>query len=91
MLVVDEYQLQSYLDKGFEFVTVVTDDQVIEHNITEQYIAPQISIGNTYQQSYNQPQTLQKSVPVVVRHTRFLVRRTVAAKTLFESKQNENN
>lgn len=94
---ISEYDLQNYLNMGYEFVCTITESNINMHSVQEE--VPQYymtatggSSGGNY--GYNQPSPVYKTkqYPVSEIHTRIVVKRTKAAKLLYEkSLKNENN
>ena len=97
---VDEWQLSDYLNKGYELVAPITETNIQVQNITEEVYEPQVNIhygsssGSTYGNNYNNNNNIRqvtKQVPIPVINTRFVLKRTKAARLLYEKSLNENN
>lgn len=93
VITIDEWQLQEYFNKGYEFVATMQESMVQMQNIQEEVPNMQVWISNntTSNNGYNQQTAyVNKQVPVSVLTTRFVVKRTKAAKLLYEKSLNEN-
>lgn len=87
------YELQDYLNKGYEFVASSIHTEVREVPVKEEIPTQRIVTTDTAGMYYNyQPTYAQKYYPVSVANTKFVLKRSLAAKLLYEkSLKNENN
>ena len=96
MIEVDEInpsQLEEYLNKGYEFICTTLCSGVQEVSVQEE-VPVQRTITTGTAGSYYQHQAIytQKPYPVTSITTKILIKRTQAAKLLYEkSIKNENN
>jgi len=90
---VHQYELQEYLNKGYEFLCVNTYSGVQEASVQEEVPMQRTVTTDTAGSYYNhQPVYTQKHYPVATIATKFILKRTTAAKLLYEkSLKNENN
>jgi hypothetical protein len=86
-------ELQEYLNKGYEFLCVNTYSGVNEVPIREEIPVTRMVTSNNTGSYYNYEPTYQtKHYPVATITTKFIVKRSQAAKLLYEkSLKNENN
>lgn len=93
---IQTYELGNYLNQGYEFVCSTVHTYSTTQTITEDVYEPQINIyagnGTNYNNNnnYNNIRQITKQIPVVNSETRILVKRTKAAKLLYEKSLNEN-
>lgn len=87
------YELQAYLNKGYEFICTNVYSITREITIQEEIPAQRIVTTDTTSGYYNhQPTYIQKRYPVQTLDTKIILKRSLAAKLLYEkSLKNENN
>jgi hypothetical protein len=89
--IIHEYQLETYLNQGYEFVCAVTESHVDTYSVPEEVPVQQTFVSNNSTQ-HIQPTYINKQYPVTRIDTRLVIKRTQAAKLLYEkSLKNENN
>jgi hypothetical protein len=88
-------QLQEYLNKGYEFICQIMDSEDGTMEVSEEVPSSRVvtsdtgSGGNYFN---HQPVFVRKTYPIPRINTKLLVKRTQAAKLLYEkSLKNENN
>jgi hypothetical protein len=95
VLQIEPYQLTDYLNKGYEFVCAITESRIEMCSVSEEVPTERIVTSNSANLSpYGgyQPIHISKQYPVSDVYTKLLVKRTQAAKLLYEkSLKNENN
>jgi hypothetical protein len=86
-------ELAHYLNMGYEFVCPIVDSFVNNHSIQEEIPDTRIVTSNNSGSYYNhQPTFITRQYPVTEITTKILLKRSVAAKILYEkSLKNENN
>jgi len=87
------YQLQDYLNKGYEFISIVIYSDISTIPIREEVPDNRVVVSDSAGGYYNhQPVYINKNYPTSNISTKILVKRSLAAKLLYEkSLKNENN
>ena len=87
------YQLQDYLNKGYEFISTILYSNVDTISVQEEVPNYRVVVSDSAG-GYNnhQPTFMNKIHPTINISTKILVKRSLAAKLLYEkSLKNENN
>jgi hypothetical protein len=90
---IDPLDLAHYLNMGYEFVCPIVDSYINMQSVQEEVPHTKVYTTDNSSGYYNhQPTYINKQYPVAEISTKILLKRTTAAKLLYEkSLKNENN